>query len=82
MQKHMDRLPKTKEFLHCNIESLEDFQLRRIKWAMKELAKDGEVKAWDVILKAGLSKNFYSKLHTYINKIIDEQNIEMSVKET
>lgn len=75
MQRHMERLTKTKEFLHYNIESLEEFQLKRVKWAIKELAKEGDVKEWDVILKAGLSKNFYSKLYKDIYELIHELNV-------
>lgn len=73
MQKHMGRLQKTKEFLHNNIESLEEFQLRRVKWAIKELSKDGDVKEWDVIIKAGLSKNFYEKLNFQIKSMIESR---------
>lgn len=74
LQRHMERLPRTKEFLQYNIENLEEFQLRRVKWAIKELSKESEIKEWDVILKAGLSKNFYSKLHPRIHKIINDYN--------
>lgn len=70
LQRHMERLPKTKEFLHYNIESLEEFQLRRVKWAIKELDKEGEVKEWDVIIKAGLSKRFYNRLKDSIEQLI------------
>lgn len=70
MQRNMERLPKTKEFLHYNIESLEEFQLRRVKWAIKELAKEGDVKEWDVIIKAGLSKKYYCKLEKEIRNLI------------
>jgi hypothetical protein len=72
MQRHIDRLFKTKEFLNYNVESLEEFQLRRVKWAIKELAKEGEVKEWDIVIKAGLSKKFYSKLHKDIYKLMHE----------
>ena len=71
IQKHLHRLPKSKAFLHNNFEGLEDFQMRRIKWAIKELAKDGEVKEWEVINKAGLSKNFYGKLSDKIKTEIE-----------
>ena len=73
MQRHIDRLFKTKEFLNYNVESLEEFQLRRVKWAIKELAKEGEVREWDVIIKAGLSKKFYNKLKDSIEELITAQ---------
>lgn len=75
LQKHMERLAKTKEFLHYKIESLEEFQLRRVKWAIKELAKNGDVKVWDVVLKAGLSKKYYYKLEKEIRNLIYKENL-------
>ena len=74
LQRNLKRLPRTEEFLNNNIESLEEFQLRRVKWAVRELAKEGEVKEWDVIIKAGLSKNFYDGLKDQINKLVITKN--------
>ena len=70
LQRNLKRLPRTEAFLNNNIESLEEFQLRRVKWAIRELAKEGEVKEWDVIIKAGLSKNFYDRYLTEICNIM------------
>lgn len=70
LQRNLNRLPRTEEFLDSNIETLEEFQLRRVKWAIKELAKEGQVKEWDVIIKAGLSKKFYKKLYLDIKNLI------------
>lgn len=70
LQRNLNRLPRTESFLNSNIESLEQFQLRRVKWAIRELSKEGEVKEWDVIIKAGLSKKFYDKLNFDITDII------------
>lgn len=74
IQRHLDRLPNSKGFLLNNIESLEDFQMRRVKWAIKELAKEGQVKEWDVIIKVGLSKRFYEKLQKDIYGLIWSNN--------
>lgn len=74
LQRNLNRLPRTEEFLHNNIESLEEFQIRRIKWAIRELAKEGEVREWDVIIKAGLGKNFYDGLKDQINKLVITKN--------
>ena len=75
IQRHLDRLPNSKGFLLNNIESLEDFQMRRVKWAIKELAKEGQVKEWDVIIKVGLSKRFYEKLQKDIYGLIWSNNL-------
>lgn len=52
---HQHLLPQTKAFLDHTLESLESFQLRRIRWAIQELEMDGgPVKAWLVLRKTGL----------------------------
>ncbi len=72
LQRNLNRLPRTAEFLNNNIESLEEFQLRRVKWAIKELAKEGKVSEWDVIIKAGLGKKFYDNfIYKIKNNFVD-----------
>lgn len=69
MQRNLNRLPRTKEFSNSNIETLEEFQLMRVKWAIGELAKEGEVKEWNVIIKAGLSKRYYENYKGRIDNL-------------
>lgn len=53
--RHLSKLPKTKEFIENNLESLEQFQVRRIKWAIRELDNTNKIYSkWDVMNKAGL----------------------------
>lgn len=55
LQKHIDKLPECKLFVEENIESIEEFQKRRIKWASKEIDKEDKVYSkWDVLRKAGV----------------------------
>jgi hypothetical protein len=57
LQKHIDKMPKTKAYIENNVESIEDYQQRRIEWAIDELKKEGnEIKEWKVIRKAGIKK--------------------------
>lgn len=37
LEKHMDKLPKTKKYFDKAAESVESYQIRRIKWAVNEL---------------------------------------------
>ncbi|MBC2582900.1 TnsD family Tn7-like transposition protein [Clostridium sp. DJ247] len=55
LQKHLNKMLKTKDYLMKNIETIEDTQIRRIKWAVKKLAKDGTVSEWEVVRLAGLA---------------------------
>lgn len=52
---HLNKMPQTKSYLEEVIESTEDFQIRRIKWAIEKLKDEGEhLKWWKVVKKAGL----------------------------
>lgn len=62
LEKHLDKLPRTKAYLNLVTESIEDFQARRVRWAIKELIKDGEgLQEWRINRKAGIRKRNYSK---------------------
>lgn len=66
--KRRHRLPETMAFLDRAIEITEDFQLRRIHWAIAELELCGApVKAWQIMRKAGLCSNSLVR----INAILD-----------
>jgi hypothetical protein len=58
LEKHLDLMPLTKAYLKSVAESVEDFQIRRIKWAIKLLDECGEeIQRWKVIRVAGLREN-------------------------
>ena len=58
LQKHIDKLPRSKSFIEDEVESIEEFQKRRIEWAEKEIEKEDRVYSkWDILRKAGISKS-------------------------
>ncbi|WP_248928933.1 TnsD family transposase [Paenibacillus hamazuiensis] len=53
LEKHLDKLPKTSAWLQNVLESDEQFRLRKINWAIKELEQEGqELSVWRVLRKA------------------------------
>ncbi|ABN52346.1 Tn7-like transposition protein D [Acetivibrio thermocellus ATCC 27405] len=59
LEKHLDKLPKTKAYLDSVKETNHDFRLRRFRWAVKELEKEGEeLQLWKIMRKAGI-RNIY-----------------------
>lgn len=75
LEKHLDKLPLTRQYLDSVKESRKDFQLKRIKWAVKELEKEGqELKMWKVLRKAGIRKEFCQELENDIIEIIKNRN--------
>ncbi|XXF70884.1 TnsD family Tn7-like transposition protein [Thermoanaerobacterium thermosaccharolyticum] len=71
LEKHLDKLPRTRAYLDSVKESDKDFRIRRIKWAIQELEKEGqELKEWRILRKAGIRKE-------YVNSIIDDIKISL-----
>lgn len=57
-EKHLDKLPQTRAYLESVTETVEDFQIRRIDWAVEELDRKGEeVMKWKILKLAGLREN-------------------------
>jgi hypothetical protein len=70
LEKHLDKMPKTKEYLNIVTETVQDFQIRRIKWAIKEL-KEEDLKVWKIMRKAGIREEYKNKLEDEIIRMID-----------
>ncbi|MEG0774351.1 hypothetical protein [Clostridium sp.] len=71
LEKHLDKLPNTKEYLQIYVESITDFQNKRLKGAIDELEKEvEEVKEWKVMRKAGINDKYSSKISKYIQNLI------------
>ncbi|MGG2113415.1 TnsD family transposase [Lysinibacillus pakistanensis] len=58
LEKKLDKLPRTKAYLNKHLETREQFQIRRIKWACRKLYTEDEnnLLAWKVRRLAGLKK--------------------------
>jgi Tn7-like transposition protein D/TniQ len=58
IEKHIDQMPLTKAYLDSVTETVEDFQIRRIKWAIKQLDDNGEdILRWKVVRVARLRED-------------------------
>ena len=67
IEKHLNKLPKTKEFYENVFETIEQFQIRRISWAVEKLSVEKDsIKVWQVVRLAGLKKETAQKLKTHI----------------
>lgn len=61
MQKHIEKLPLTMAVIVAATESIDDFQVRRVKWVAQQMrTKDEILEAWKIVRAAGL-KNDYSQ---------------------
>lgn len=71
LEKHLSEMPLTKAYLESVTETVEDFQIRRIQWAIKQLDNYGEeILAWKVIRVAGLGEHCSETVQAYLEKEI------------
>jgi len=63
LEKHLDKMPKTKSYLESMKETVEDFRVRRIRWAIREIEHDGlDLQWWRIVRKAGLRREIAEEL--------------------
>lgn len=70
-EKHLEKLPETKDYLLSIIETRESFQCRRVRWAAKCLSEKGEeVKAWKIIRLAGIRPGTSKEVDEEIERLV------------
>ncbi|KYC88497.1 hypothetical protein B4102_4029 [Heyndrickxia sporothermodurans] len=71
IEKQLAKLPMTKKYIEEHIESREEFQIRRIKWACRALAvKDEEIMEWKVRRLAGIRDDVDKQVKIALEKEI------------
>ncbi|MFZ5969409.1 MAG: TnsD family Tn7-like transposition protein [Bacillota bacterium] len=71
LDRALDKLPLTKKLLLEHIESEEEFQKRKIQYAIESFNEQWEsLSAWKILKKAGVSKH-YKEMHLYVRSLID-----------
>lgn len=67
LEKHLDKMPRTKAYFESVIETYSDYRKRRIKWAIQELSNLGnEPKEWNVMRKAGIRWGYVNEVKRYM----------------
>ncbi len=67
LEQHLDKLPKTKAVLEDVLETVEDFQVRRVEWAIGYLKETGqELAEWRVLKVAGLRPDISDRVRQAI----------------
>ncbi|MGG4507884.1 TnsD family transposase [Heyndrickxia sporothermodurans] len=75
LEKHLNKLPMTKGYLNDKTESIKDFQIRRLQWAVQELKEDGQdLSLWRIYRKAGIRENFQKELQEEAIKLVIGKN--------
>ena len=73
LQKTADKLPLTISYLARHVETIEEFQIHRIYWAIEMLLLDDiPIKPWRIIKKAGLRPEVALKFRKIIRGLVEE----------
>jgi hypothetical protein len=73
LEKHLNKMKKTKEYLEQVTQNISDYQITRIQWAIKELQEDGqELQLWRIYRKAGIRQEYQESLKKYILGMIEK----------
>ncbi|WP_072874544.1 TnsD family Tn7-like transposition protein [Alicyclobacillus tolerans] len=68
LEKHLGKMPQTRLYLESVKESVEDFQMRRIKWAIQEIESEGlDLQWWRIVRKAGIRGEVAENLRVYFD---------------
>ncbi|GMO01636.1 TnsD family transposase [Parageobacillus thermoglucosidasius] len=71
LEKHLDKLPRSKDILKQYIENIDDFQIRRIQYAVRHLKeKNEEIKEWKIRRIAGLRNNLSARVENFLEQVV------------
>lgn len=72
IEKHMDKMPKTKVFINSVVENGYDYRKRRVIWVIHMLHASGEeLKEWKILRIAGIRTEYYEEVKNVIEKEIE-----------
>lgn len=75
LEKRIDKLPITKEYLNKILESVEEFQLRRCKKIIdNKIESRDQIRLWEIQRLAGLRSESFKRLEEEILKYISQRN--------
>lgn len=76
LEQHSDKLPKTKSLIEKSIESIESYQIRRVRTIIEKMIDDDEkLIEWKIYRKAGLRNNCSNKVKEEITSLMNKSVI-------
>jgi hypothetical protein len=74
LEQHLDQMPLTQAYLNSVVETVEAFQMRRVRSAIAQLVRDNqEVQEWRVLRLGGLGDQVSSRVRKIIKQ---ESNVD------
>lgn len=83
LEKHKNRLPVTMKILAEHLESVDQYQIRRIQWAAEQMHNEFPIKRWKLIKLAGIRSGYSNEvsdaLHDYSGQGLHNLNFSDEV---
>lgn len=72
--KRKEKLPLTKAYIDSELESLEEFHIRKIKWGIGEIYRQGkEMTLWNLAETAGVKPRYMEKVQEKIKEALENE---------
>ncbi|MGG1689414.1 TnsD family transposase [Heyndrickxia ginsengihumi] len=70
LEKHLGKMPKTKDFIDKVKETDQEFRKRRVSCVIEKIIEEEEVvRTWKVFREAGIKRKFYEEIDLYIQQL-------------
>src|SRR5690606_27007763 len=77
LSKRKEKLPLTKAYIESELESLEEYHIRKIKWAIEELESQGkEITLWNLAETAGVKPRYMKVISKEIRNTLREKGYD------
>jgi hypothetical protein len=74
--KRREKMPQIKAYLDKKIETLQEYQIRKIKWAIEELEREDEtITKWKLLEKAGVKPRYIVDINVVIQEILCDHGV-------
>lgn len=78
--KRKDKMPQVSAFLEKRVETLQEFQLRKLKWAIGELEKEGVmITKWKLLEKAGVKQRYVSDINDRVREMLNDKGYDTNL---
>ncbi len=75
--KNKNKLPKVKDYLDGIEETLQDFHIRKIKWAINELENEGiSISKWKLIEKSGVNIGYIVDIKEKLSEVLMQKGYD------
>ena len=79
LEKYQHKLPVTMSILSTYVESVSQFQMRRVRWAAERLSWEWPIKRWKLEKLAGLRPDYSQEVSDEIDRCIGQSRLLQSI---